>query len=61
MKEYEPEIAKVVRQNHRGIQRVKANELVPGDVVEVSGRTCFFIEVYSRHKIVIKHRCSGVF
>lgn len=38
LKEYEPEIAKVVRKNHRGIQRIKANELVPGDVVEVSGK-----------------------
>ena len=39
MKEYEPEIAKVSRQNHRGIQRLKARELVPGDVVDVSGMT----------------------
>ena len=34
----------MVRKNHRGIQRVKANELVPGDVVEVSGK-------YSRRTI----------
>jgi len=38
LKEYEPEIAKVMRQNHRGIQRLKARELVPGDVVDVSGK-----------------------
>jgi len=37
LKEYEPEIAKVIRQNHRGIQRLKARELVPGDIVDVSG------------------------
>ncbi|XP_046379203.1 calcium-transporting ATPase sarcoplasmic/endoplasmic reticulum type-like isoform X1 [Haliotis rufescens] len=36
LKEYEPEIAKVYRQNHRGIQRIKARNLVPGDIVEVS-------------------------
>jgi len=36
LKEYEPEIAKVVRKNHKGIQRVKAREIVPGDVVEIS-------------------------
>jgi len=36
LKEYEPEIAKVIRKNHRTIQRIKARELVPGDIVEVS-------------------------
>ena len=37
LKEYEPEVAKVVRQNHRGVQRIKAVELVPGDICECSG------------------------
>lgn len=37
LKEYEPEIAKVLRQNKLGqAQRIKARELVPGDVVEVA-------------------------
>jgi P-type Ca2+ transporter type 2A len=37
LKEYEPEIAKVIRQNKPGsAQRIKAKELVPGDVVEVA-------------------------
>ena len=37
LKEYEPEIAKVVRKNHRGVQKIRASLLVPGDVVEISG------------------------
>jgi P-type Ca2+ transporter type 2A len=37
LKEYEPEIAKVIRQNKPGVaQRIKARELVPGDIVEVA-------------------------
>jgi Ca2+ transporting ATPase len=36
LKEYEPETAKVLRQNHHGIQRIRARELVPGDIVEVA-------------------------
>lgn len=36
LKEYEPEIAKVLRQDKPSIQKIKAKYLVPGDVVEVS-------------------------
>ncbi|XP_055352795.1 calcium-transporting ATPase sarcoplasmic/endoplasmic reticulum type-like isoform X3 [Paramacrobiotus metropolitanus] len=36
LKEYEPEIAKVIRSDKHGIQRIRANQIVPGDLVEVS-------------------------
>ncbi|VDN11457.1 unnamed protein product [Dibothriocephalus latus] len=37
LREYESDDAKVIRQGHEGIQRIKAKCLVPGDIVEVSG------------------------
>jgi len=36
LKEYEPEMGKVVRSDKSGVQKVRAREIVPGDVVEVS-------------------------
>lgn len=36
LKEYEPEMGKVIRKNKHGVQRVRAREIVPGDIVEVS-------------------------
>ena len=36
LKEYEPEMAKVVRTNKNGVQMIRARELVPGDLIEVS-------------------------
>lgn len=36
LKEYEPEMGKVVRQDKAGVQKVRAKEIVPGDLVEVS-------------------------
>lgn len=36
LKEYEPEMAKVVRQNKDGVQMIRAKEVVPGDLIEVS-------------------------
>jgi len=36
LKEYEPEMGKVVRSNKAGVQKIKAREIVPGDIVEIS-------------------------
>uniref|UniRef100_A0A8C4P0V0 Calcium-transporting ATPase n=1 Tax=Dicentrarchus labrax TaxID=13489 RepID=A0A8C4P0V0_DICLA len=36
LKEYEPEMGKVYRSDRKSVQRIKAREIVPGDVVEVS-------------------------
>lgn len=36
LKEYEPEMGKVLRQNRASVQRIRANEIVPGDIVEVA-------------------------
>lgn len=45
LKEYEPEIAKVLRKNHSGVQQIRAKELVPGDVVDVSGKFCLSLNL----------------
>ncbi|KAL1023588.1 hypothetical protein UPYG_G00043230 [Umbra pygmaea] len=36
LKEYEPEMGKVYRQDRKTVQRVRAKDLVPGDIVEVA-------------------------
>ncbi|KAG5284126.1 hypothetical protein AALO_G00023240 [Alosa alosa] len=36
LKEYEPEMGKVFRMNRKAVQRIKARDIVPGDVVEVA-------------------------
>ena len=36
LKEYEPETGKVVRSDKDGVQKVKAVDIVPGDILEVS-------------------------
>ncbi|XP_037091533.1 calcium-transporting ATPase sarcoplasmic/endoplasmic reticulum type-like isoform X2 [Pollicipes pollicipes] len=36
LKEYEPEMGKVVRSNKAGVQMIRAREIVPGDIIEIS-------------------------
>lgn len=36
LKEYEPEMGKVIRSDRKGVQRIRARDLVPGDIVEVA-------------------------
>jgi len=36
LKEYEPEMGKVVRADKDGVQKLRAKDIVPGDIVEVS-------------------------
>uniref|UniRef100_A0A8C9YA99 Calcium-transporting ATPase n=1 Tax=Sander lucioperca TaxID=283035 RepID=A0A8C9YA99_SANLU len=36
LKEYEPEIGKVYRQDRKSVQRIKARDIIPGDIVEVA-------------------------
>ena len=36
LKEYEPEMGKVLRADRKQVQRVLAREIVPGDIVEVA-------------------------
>merc|ERR1711970_803748 len=36
LKEYEPEMGKIIRGDKAGVQKIKAREIAPGDVVEVS-------------------------
>lgn len=38
LKEYEPEMGKVFRMNRKTVQRIKARDIVPGDIVEVAGK-----------------------
>lgn len=37
LKEYEPEMGKVYRQDRKSVQRIKAKDIVPGDIVEIAG------------------------
>merc|ERR1711962_259161 len=36
LKEYEPETGKVIRSDKDGVQKIKAVDIVPGDIVEIS-------------------------
>lgn len=37
LKEYEPEMGKVYRADRKSVQRIKARDMVPGDITEVAG------------------------
>lgn len=41
LKEYEPEMGKVYRQDRKTVQRIKARDIVPGDIVEVAGKNVY--------------------
>ncbi|TRY70707.1 hypothetical protein TCAL_09675 [Tigriopus californicus] len=36
LKEYEPEMGKVIRSDKDGVQKIRARDIVPGDIVEIS-------------------------
>ena len=36
LKEYEPETGKVIRSDKDGVQKIKAVDIVPGDILEIS-------------------------
>ena len=42
LKEYEPEMGKVIRSDKDGVQKVRARDIVPGDIVEISGEEKIF-------------------
>lgn len=50
LKEYEPEMGKVLRQDKAAVQRILAKEIVPGDIVEVAGMKlyCFTVCRFSQ-------------
>lgn len=50
LKEYEPEMGKVYRMNRKAVQRIKARDIVPGDIVEVASKHGFRSEVLGRKK-----------
>lgn len=51
LKEYEPEMGKVYRQDRKSVQRIKARDIVPGDIVEVAGKHISFLD-----SVDIKHQ-----
>ena len=48
LKEYEPEMGKVVRQNKSSIQKVLAKEIVPGDIVHIAGKKLKLVNLYKK-------------
>lgn len=56
LKEYEPEMGKVYRQDRKSVQRIKARDIVPGDIVEVAGKIQSFV-----HAVMSLHLLCWVF
>jgi len=50
LKEYEPEMGKVIRSDKNGVQRIRAREIVPGDYVEVSGKKRRHLGILTRER-----------
>uniref|UniRef100_A0A669DNU6 Calcium-transporting ATPase n=1 Tax=Oreochromis niloticus TaxID=8128 RepID=A0A669DNU6_ORENI len=51
LKEYEPEMGKVYRMNRKAVQRIKARDIVPGDIVEVA----VSVDVFLLAVFALKH------
>lgn len=49
LKEYEPEMGKVYRSDRKSVQMIKAREIVPGDIVEVSGKDWLLTEISDKN------------
>ena len=55
LKEYEPEMGKVVRTDKEGVQKIRAKDIVPGDIVEVSGTKNHNFRKSSMHFSFLRH------
>lgn len=47
LKEYEPEMGKVIRSGKAGVQMVRAREIVPGDIIEISGKIKLIVTIHA--------------
>ncbi len=47
LKAYESDEARVVRAGHPGVQKIKARDLVPGDILEIAGTYTFLLPSFS--------------
>lgn len=58
LKEYEPEMGKVYRQDRKSVQRIKAKDIVPGDIVEIAGELSlsfsFILDCISEYSSFLK-------
>lgn len=59
LKEYEPEMGKVYRSDRKSVQMIKAREIVPGDIVEVSGKRCQQRPLLVSVSLICKHSRQG--